>query len=127
MNTTLQAEKILDNAQAENLYQDLVLQINKDFSRAAIDENFNDSTTPKSVVRRLVALLFELITTNFESYLNLLYAIDVPERSVKELPEQEVDKRFACLFLKENGKKYCLKTGIKGAKSLKNAEFSGRF
>lgn len=92
MNTTLQAEKILDNAQNENLYQDIVLQINKDFSRAAIDENFNDTTTPKSLVRRLVALLFELITTNFESYLNLLYAIDVPERSVKELPEQEVDK-----------------------------------
>ena len=108
MNTTLQAQKILDHAVAENLYNDVILQINKDFARAAVDEHFASETEPRSLVRRLVALLFELITTNFESYLNLLYTIDVPEQRIKQLPEQEIDKiaqAVAVLILKREWQK----------------------
>ncbi|MEH6405975.1 MAG: hypothetical protein V7767_01715 [Leeuwenhoekiella sp.] len=108
MNYSLEFQILLDNAIKEKLYKSLVKQINKDFSRAAVDENFSVDIQPQSLARSLVASLYELITRDFEIYLSFLYAVDVPESSIKALPEQHVDEMaqsVALLVLKREWQK----------------------
>ena len=108
MNRSLTTEKLLLEASAMELYEDLVRQLNKDFIRSGVDQEFNIGIKPKSLARSLVAVLFELITGDFEAYLNLLYVIDLSEKSVKDLPEQRVDEvahAIALLILQREWKK----------------------
>tara|TARA_R110002020_G_scaffold149855_6_gene326328 strand:- start:833 stop:1186 length:354 start_codon:yes stop_codon:yes gene_type:complete len=108
MDSSLTTEKLLIKASEMELYDNLVRQLNKDFIRAGIAQEFHIEIKPKSLIRSLVAALYELITVDFEAYLNLLYVIDVPEKSVKALPEQRVDElaqSIAELILKREWQK----------------------
>lgn len=41
-------------------------------------------------MRNLEAYLYDLVVTDFESYLTLLYTIDVSEAKIKALPSMQV-------------------------------------
>ena len=84
------AQEILKLSIANQLYVALVNQLNKDFRRVGIEASFGLELKPEALVRNLTATIYELIVSDFEAYLNLLYAIDVSEAKIKDLPVQEV-------------------------------------
>ncbi len=78
-------EGLLEEASASNLYQKLVLQLNKDFLLANIDLDFHEGILPSSLKLILHETVYKLIQEKFTDYLNLLYIIDVSESAVKSL------------------------------------------
>ena len=82
--------QILQRAERAALYKSLIAQLNKDFQRAGVADQFSDNLTPEVLARNLTASLYNIIVSDFEVYLNLLYAIDVSESKIKSLPQQEV-------------------------------------
>lgn len=93
---------ILKSAKQQSLYDSLIHQLNKDFVRAGIDSNFSTEDKHEALARNLVACIYEVIISDFEKYLNLLYAIDVSEARIKELPAQfvhELAEEVAILIL----------------------------
>lgn len=81
---------LLEYAQERSLYRDLVLQLRKDFQFANVGLDLPEDISPvdlKSVVHEKV---YFLIMEKFTDYLNLLYIIDVPEKSVKAIRTNDV-------------------------------------
>ena len=68
-----------------NLYKKLVCQLNKDFLLANIDLDFHEDILPSSLKLLLHEAIYNLIQEKFADYLNLLYIVDVPEKSIKSL------------------------------------------
>ena len=81
---------VLEEAKETGLYEPLVMQLNKDFKRAGLQDAFDLKSKPEALQRSLIASLYELIVSDFEGYLNLLYAIDVSEQRLKQLPDMQV-------------------------------------
>ena len=77
--------QLIDEANQLNLYQKLVLQLNKDFLYANIDLDFDPEILPTSLKLLLHETVYKLIQQKFAEYLNLLYIIDVSEEVIKQL------------------------------------------
>lgn len=77
--------QLIDEANQLNLYQKLVLQLNKDFLYANIDLDFDPEILPTSLKLLLHETVYKLIQEKFAEYLNLLYIIDVSEEVIKQL------------------------------------------
>ncbi|KUO67379.1 MAG: hypothetical protein APF83_13550 [Lutibacter sp. BRH_c52] len=78
-------EELLFSITNENLYVHLIEQLNKDFQLANVTESFNVTTSPIQLKKQLFAVLLNLITKQYDDYLNLLYRIDVPESELAKL------------------------------------------
>jgi hypothetical protein len=78
-------EDLFSEAEKENLYSKLIEQINKDFNLANEGIDFPESTTPDELKVQLHEKIYRLIQYKFAEYLNLLYIIDVPEETIKQL------------------------------------------
>ncbi|HEX9981335.1 MAG TPA: hypothetical protein VGB50_12300 [Flavobacterium sp.] len=76
---------LLSEAESENLYQQLLEQINKDFNLANEPVDFPKSTKPEEMKVQLHEKVYRLIQFRFAEYLNLLYIVDVAEDQVKKL------------------------------------------
>lgn len=83
-------DELITQANSENLYGELVNQLNKDFLLANIDLDFDGNILPTSLKYLLHETIFKLIQEKFAEYLNLLYIVDVPEHKVKELDGSDV-------------------------------------
>lgn len=68
-----------------NLYQNLINQLNKDLGMVNLSEKFNSDISPDELKEGLLKLLQNLIEKNYEQYLNLIYRIDVSERDLRLL------------------------------------------
>lgn len=77
--------ELLNLSEVENLYVHLIEQLNKDFQLANVSENFNIKASPDQLKRELFTILLNLITNQYDDYLNLLYRIDVPENELAKL------------------------------------------
>lgn len=77
--------QLIDEANTLDLYQKLVLQLNKDFLYANIDLDFDPDILPSSLKLLLHETVYKLIQEKFAEYLNLLYIIDVSEEVIKQL------------------------------------------
>lgn len=86
----MEALAILKKAKAGGLYEALITQLNKDFLRAGLSEQFDEQITPEALARNLQASLYAQILSDFEGYLTLLYTIDVSEAKIKALPPMEL-------------------------------------
>jgi hypothetical protein len=96
-------DELLSNAQKENLYQKLIDQINKDFNLANEAIDFPQSTTPQELKIQIHEKIFRLIQYKYTELLNLLYIIDVPENTVKQLDGSdtvELSEQIAFIVLK---------------------------
>lgn len=96
-------DRLLSEAESENLYPKLVEQINKDFNLANEPVDFPKSTTPDELKIQLHEKIYRLIQYKFAEYLNLLYIIDVPENQVRQLDGSdllELSEQVAFLILK---------------------------
>ncbi|WP_296314638.1 hypothetical protein [Winogradskyella sp. UBA3174] len=78
-------EDLVSEANSLNLYQKVILQLNKDLVYANIDLEFDEETLPTSLKLVLHEMLFQLIQNKFSDYLNLLYIVDVSEVKIKAL------------------------------------------
>jgi hypothetical protein len=96
-------EDLLSEAEKENLYSKLIEQINKDFNFANEAVDFSQSTTPHELKVQLHEKIYRLIQYKFAEYLNLLYIIDVPEETIKQLDGSdlvELSEQVSFLILK---------------------------
>ena len=78
-------EDLISEAATLDLYQKLILQLNKDLLYANIDLEFDEETLPTSLKLVLHETIFHLIQNKFSDYLNLLYIIDVSELKIRAL------------------------------------------
>lgn len=96
-------DDLLSEAEKENLYSRLIDQINKDFNFANEAIDFPQSTTPYELKVQLHEKIYRLIQYKYAELLNLLYIIDVPEDTVKQLDGSdtvELSEQIAFLVLK---------------------------
>lgn len=81
---------LLSEAEKENLYINLIVQINKDFNLANEGIDFPLSISPNELKTQLQEKIYRLIQFKFAEYLNLLYIIDVPEVEIKKLDGSDI-------------------------------------
>ena len=103
---------LFETALREQLYQKLVVQLQKDFALANIDIDLFDTITPTALKVLLHEKIYHLILEKFTAYLNLLYIVDVPENAFKKIhmtDAVEVAEQVAFLVLKRELQKVWLK------------------
>lgn len=76
---------LLDFALQHQLYEKLILQLNKDFCLANIALEFSTQLEANELKSRLEDMVYQLMRSDFSQYLNFLYIIDVSEDRIKEL------------------------------------------
>ena len=99
----ISADHLLLEAEKENLYSKLIEQINKDFNLANEAIDFPQSTSAHELKVQLHEKIYRLIQYKFAEYLNLLYIIDVPEETIKQLDGSdlvELSEQVSFLILK---------------------------
>ena len=85
-------EELISNASSLNLYNKLIVQLNKDLLFANIDLEFDEDTTPEHLKLGLHETIFNLIQNKFSDYLNLLYQVDVSEKKIRSLDGDDLVK-----------------------------------
>ena len=103
---------LLKSAQDEQLYDKLLLQLKKDFDLANIAIEVSQNMTASACKTLLHEKLYYLILEQFSDYLNVLYVVDVPEKTVKEISGSdvvEIAEQVAFLVLKRELQKVRLK------------------
>lgn len=85
-------EDLVKEAETENLYTKLIIQLNKDLLYANVDLEFDNQTLPTSLKLILQEEVYNLIQNKFSEYLNLLYIVDVSELKVRNLDENDAIK-----------------------------------
>ncbi len=108
-NTSLE---ILQQAEAHGLYALLVNQLRKDFERANVPVGFTDTHTPEELASLLHEKVYQLLMERFQDYLNVLYTIDIPESSFRQLPitdAVEVAGEVGLMMLQREWQKVLLK------------------
>ncbi len=73
---------LLQKIEVENLYQQLIQQLNKDFQLSNLDNTIDLSVTPDQLKEKLSKILLKLLTNNYDDYLNLMYRVDVSEKEL---------------------------------------------
>lgn len=99
---------LLQEAEKETLYVNLIIQMNKDFNLANEAVDFPLSLSPNELKIQLHEKIFRLIQYKFAEYLNLLYIIDVSEDEIKKLDGSDLvvlAEQVAFLILKREWQK----------------------
>jgi hypothetical protein len=102
------ADLLLQEAEKETLYVNLIIQMNKDFNLANEAVDFPLSLSPNELKIQLHEKIFRLIQYKFAEYLNLLYIIDVSEDEIKKLDGSDLvvlAEQVAFLILKREWQK----------------------
>jgi hypothetical protein len=86
----LNTDLLLSEAQKEQLYTLLIIQINKDFNFANESLDFSETISPIDLKIQLHEKIYRLIQYKFAEYLNLLYIIDVSEEQIKKLDGSDI-------------------------------------
>jgi len=97
------------------LYAKLIEQLNKDFNLAGIEESIQSHCSPKELILQLQKIVLRLINNDFDSYLNLLYRIDISENEIKKLDGSTIEKmsgQVVYLLLKREWQKVWFKNKL---------------
>ncbi len=104
----INTDLLLEEAEKETLYLQLIEQMNKDFNLANEGIDFPLSITPEELKIELHEKIYRLIQYKFSEYLNLLYIIDVSEEEIKKLDGSDLvvlAEQVAYLILKREWQK----------------------
>lgn len=71
------------------LYKNLIRQLIKDFELAGLTIELDESITPEKLVVFLNTRIEQILIQQFDTYLQLLYRVDVPEQSMKNSSIQD--------------------------------------
>jgi hypothetical protein len=104
----INTDLLLQEAEKETLYVNLIVQLNKDFNLANEAVDFPLSLSPDELKIQLHEKVYRLIQYKFAEYLNLLYIIDVSEEEIKKLDGSDLvilAEQVAFLILKREWQK----------------------
>lgn len=107
--------EFLNIVESENLFQNLILQLNKDFQLSNLSESFELSNTPIQLKEQLSKIIVKLLTKNYDDYLNFLYRVDVPEKellTVKGTNFEATINQITFLILKREYQKVWFKNRL---------------
>ena len=79
------SEHLFEMANELGFYPKLIAQLNKDFLLANLNEIFEDNISPNCLKEKVQNIVLELLNSDYDSYLKLLYIIDVSEYKLKRL------------------------------------------
>jgi len=74
---------VLDNAISAGLYQQLMLQLQKDFQLSGLSLELATDLEPEGLLKQLFSEIQRLMEHNFDAYLQLLYRVDIPEQAMQ--------------------------------------------
>ena len=74
---------LLKQIESHDLLGKLIQQIHKDADLAGASFICERRISAKEFISEVYSFLFQLITTDFGTYLNFLYRVDIPEKSIK--------------------------------------------
>jgi len=84
--------ELLANIEQKNLFLKVIDQINKDFQLANLNERVNSKISPLELIELLKGLLLKLINNHYDDYLNFLYRVDVSEKELLTIQENDLPK-----------------------------------
>lgn len=84
--------EIFQEEKNKDLLVILIKQLNKDFSLTGIDNGFKESLSINELIFQLNIKIEYFIKNDFQTYLNLLYRIDISESKMREIREIEIEK-----------------------------------
>ena len=104
--------RILAHARETGLLSSLMAQVRKDYGRAGLDFPIRESDMADKALPELLSSLrdnlYRLLMERFDQYLNLMYAIDLPERAFRQVQPTdavEVAGQLADLVLRREWQK----------------------
>lgn len=107
------SKELLHLSEKELLFGQLVAQLLKDFGRAGAILHISQEMGPEDVKQEVQKSMVQLYRHNYDAYLNVLYAIDVPERELAQVPTDQEGLMFEAitfLVLKREFQKVRLKS-----------------
>lgn len=108
-------DQLLTQATSEQLYKALLHQLNKDFSLSNITIEFSETLTPVMLTEQLYTVVAKLIHEDFDTFVNLLYRIDIPEQQIRKIPNTNFEHYVAevsFLLLKREWQKVWLRNTL---------------
>jgi len=93
----------------------LITQLNKDFNQSGIEYYFEIDLAPIDLANKLQKQLEYLLNNDFQTYVNLIYRIDIYESEIKKIEDVEIEKiskKVAILILKREWQKVWFKSRI---------------
>ncbi|WP_457617331.1 hypothetical protein [Lutibacter sp.] len=96
----------------EMLYTAFINQINKDFYLTNIDVRFKTDIAFEDLKESVRDFLVRLIENEYDSYLNLIYRVDISEKELKNINETNLINtinQITYLFLKREYQKVWIK------------------
>ena len=117
MDPTQEALNILADAESKGFLNGLLQQLRKDYERANLpfplrETDWSDILPPE-IIPSLQENIYYLLMEQFDAYLNLMYAADVPEREFEKIHPTdavEVAGEVVCILLKRELKKVELRS-----------------
>lgn len=106
---------LLRSATDKELYQKLILQLNKDFALANVAMEVPLNTNPEELVDLLREKIYQLIMEQFSEYLSLLYVVDIPESEFDKLDVTdavEMANQVSFILLKRIWKKVWFRANL---------------
>ena len=104
----LHITQLLDSALSENLYHALIQQLNKDLLLTNLHFVVPENCKPAILLDELNRFVSELVNNDFDTFLNLLYRIDLSENILIKLPkdnQEEYISSISFLILKREWEK----------------------
>lgn len=103
---------LLEKIESEDLYLNLIQQLNKDFQLSNLDVVFSTTISPIDLKESLGNILRGLITNNYDDYLAFLYRVDVSEKEMIKITATDLPSvvdQITLLVLKRAFQKVWLK------------------
>lgn len=82
---------LIDRQITVKLYNDLIVQLNKDFSLSGIDFNLSLNCKPNKLIQDLTMLFQNTILKDYQKFNQLMYVLDIPEKRLASLKERQLD------------------------------------
>jgi len=82
---------LIDRQITVKLYNDLIVQLNKDFSLSGIDFNLSLNCKPNKLIKDLTMLFQNTILKDYQKFNQLMYVLDIPENRLAFLKERQLD------------------------------------
>lgn len=79
------SEGVIKYTQSQGLYDALVAQVKRDFTRVNLELTLCQNPKAKELQTVIREKLYFLSMERFPEYLNVMYAVDIPERAFKNL------------------------------------------
>ena len=82
---------LIDKQITVKLYNDLIIQLNKDFSLSGIDFNLSLTRNPNKLIKDLTLLFENIIIKDYQKFNQLMYVLDIPENKLISLKESHLN------------------------------------